>query len=272
MKRCIVLEKPVGQTPLEAITAWKAKNPAYADTPACYAGRLDPMASGKLLVLLGDECRRQKDYHGLDKEYAIEVVLDLATDTGDALGIPRAAGNDTEMDRKKLAGALKRLLGTHAVPYPAYSSKTVNGKPLFQYALEGSLNTIEIPVHDETIYAMRVSEVRTMAAPKLAERIDTLVAQAPRADEPAKALGADFRQDAIGSAWKELFASASLPDRSFTVVSLRVTCASGTYMRTLACRIAAGLGTSGFALSIHRTRIGRHLRLGPLGLWTKEYS
>ncbi|MBU2330236.1 hypothetical protein KKG57_02105, partial [Patescibacteria group bacterium] len=86
MKKYVVLEKPVGQTPLEALRLFQERSPIYKDVPLSYAGRLDPMASGKLLVLIGEECKKQKKYHGLDKEYVIEVLLDIGTDTGDVLG------------------------------------------------------------------------------------------------------------------------------------------------------------------------------------------
>ena len=262
MKKTIILNKAIGQTPLEALSAWKAAHPEYAQVPASYAGRLDPMASGKLLILLGDECKKQERYTGLDKEYEIEVLLDLGSDTGDVLGLPSYAGVDTNPDKKNLTSALTAVIGSHTVPYPAYSSKTVNGKPLFLYSLEGTIDTIEVPVHEETIYRIKMLERSEISKDTLHTRIDTVVASAPRSNEPSKVLGADFRQDAIRSAWTELF--TTIPARHFTVLRLRVICGSGTYMRTLAERIGKELGTSALALSIHRTKIGR---FGPLGFW-----
>jgi tRNA U55 pseudouridine synthase TruB len=40
-----------------------------------------PMASGKLLVLLGEECKHQENYHSLDKEYEFSVLLGIGSDT-----------------------------------------------------------------------------------------------------------------------------------------------------------------------------------------------
>ena len=67
MKKWVVIDKEVGETPLMSLQKWKRVNPAYANISASYAGRLDPMASGKLLVLLGEECKKQKAYTNLDK-------------------------------------------------------------------------------------------------------------------------------------------------------------------------------------------------------------
>ena len=270
--RYITLEKPVGETPLETLSVWKSAHPEYAGMPASYAGRLDPMASGKLLILLGDECKRRDAYTGLDKEYEIEVVLGAATDTGDALGraelkspLPINA-TQSHLSERAILKALRALSGTHHVPYPAFSSKTVNGKPLFQYALEGTLDSISIPEHDETVYRAQLLKTQQLDASALHARIRKLLAHAPHSDDPRKTLGADFRQDEIRARWEKL-----LTHGAFTVLTLRISCASGTYMRTFAARLGAALGTSGFALSIHRTRIGRYVPLGPLGFWRMQF-
>lgn len=227
------------------------------------------MASGRLLVLLGEECKKRDAYTGLDKEYVIEIALDLLTDTGDALGLPSYAGHMTDPHKAAVRNALTAVTGMHMVPYPAFSSKTVNGKPLFMYALEGTLGSISIPEHDETIYRIKLMKTRSVPVHELRERITETLKEVPRSDEPSKALGADFRQEVIRAGWRALF--DRMPERSFSVFTLRVTCASGTYMRTLASRIAKGFGTEAFALSIDRTKIGTYKKAGPFSLWTKKY-
>jgi len=259
----VIIHKSRGETPLAAVEAWKREHPELASLRTAYAGRLDPMAEGSLLVLLGDECKKQDTYTGLDKEYEIEVVLDLSTDTGDALGLSSYEGRVTHPTTLKQA--LRAVTGTRLVPYPAFSSKTVGGKQLFQYALEGTLDTIRIPEHEETVYRIGHLKTAELATGALRERIEDALRVVPRSDEPSKVLGADFRQDAVRAAWRSLF--EVLPERTFTVLTLRVASASGTYMRTLSGRIAQEFGTQGFALSICRTRIGAYRKLGPLGYW-----
>lgn len=270
MKRWITIEKKIGDTPLMALDAWRKEHPEYRDAPACYAGRLDPMASGKLLLLLGDECKKRDQYTGLDKQYEIEVLLDMESDTGDVLGLPAYTSVMSSPEHAALSTALTAVHGTHTVPYPAFSSKTVNGKPLFQYTLEGALDTITIPEHVETVYRTKVLSTSFVSKQDLHARIERLLLLAPTSDEPSKVLGADFRQEEIRAAWSNVFAAMS--ERTFTVIRIRVTCASGTYMRTLAKRIANELGTTGLALSIHRSRIGSYLSL-PLGkgVWTRRF-
>ncbi len=253
MRKKILLKKKVGETPLEAIETWKSRHPRYKDVPASYAGRLDPMASGKLLILLGDECKKQKDYTGLDKTYTVEILLDVASDTGDILGIVTPSDYISRVDKETIRDVLKAELGTHARPYPVYSSKTVAGKPLFLYALEGTLPTIEIPVHNETIYSIRYRGTYSLSRDRLQKRIASLLAKAPTSDMPSKTLGADFRIAEVKKSWGTVFEQ----ERRYRVLRLTVSCGSGTYMRSLACRIGQALGTQALALSIHRIRIGR---------------
>lgn len=264
MKSRVVIEKEIGETPLMALHKWKRANPAYANVPASYAGRLDPMASGKLLVLLGEECKKQKTYTGLDKEYEIEVLLDAGSDTGDALGLVEYAGRETVVEKGALRGALRAERGSHLRPYPQFSSKTVNGKPLFLHTLEGGIKLINIPEHEEMIYKISVRHIVHISSEMLAVRIAEFLAKVPKSDEPSKKLGADFRINDVRASWEKVFATAG--GRTFTILSLRVSCGSGTYMRSLAGRIGEALGTRALALSIKRTKMGKYW----MGWWVKS--
>jgi tRNA U55 pseudouridine synthase TruB len=85
MQKYTVIEKNLGETPLEAVERWRTDTSTPSTIPLAYAGRLDPMATGKLLVLMGEECKRQETYHNLDKEYEFEVLFGFNTDTFDVV-------------------------------------------------------------------------------------------------------------------------------------------------------------------------------------------
>lgn len=270
MRQFAVVDKKVGETPLAALQAWKKQNLKYADMLACYAGRLDPMASGKLLVLLGDECKRQRVYTKLDKEYEIEVLLFIGSDTGDVLGIPESAGKEIHPDKKILADALYKEQGAYIQTYPAFSSKTVHGKPLFLYALEGTISSVKMPKHIERMYRIRHQSSYMISGFELEAKVSRFLDQVPRTEEPSKQLGEDFRVDTVRAHWKSLFKTAQ--ERNFLVLRLKVTCASGAYMRSLAGRIGTSLGTRALALSIKRTKIGKYIPLfGSMGCWVRTY-
>ena len=266
MRRYVVLEKKRGETPLMALNAWRSRNPQYADVPATYAGRLDPMAEGKLLILLGEECKKQERYTNLDKEYVIDVLFDVGSDTGDALGLVELAKRETRVDFTHLKNAFRAEKGVHERPYPAFSSKVVHGKPLFLHALEGTIGMIPIPLHTERIYEIERLSSTLMSAKELKEYVHEFLSLVPRTNEPSKRLGEDFRIDAVRDHWEAVFRQAG--NRRFVTVRLRVVCGSGTYMRALAERLGKVFHTKALALSIRRTKIGK--RMGTW--WLKTYK
>ena len=210
------LYKPLGWTPLQVIDAYKDLHPEYQNIPMTYAGRLDPMAEGVLLVLVGDACKEKDDYLKLDKVYRAEIVFGLQTDTFDLLGIVAVR-----------AERLKRientdLSGVHRLPIPPYSSVPVNGKPLFQWAREGRLDEIKIPVRDMTVLSSdNVSQGEISSS-------DLLIAIRERIG----LVNGDFRQDEILSQWDTVLSSFDTFRLHTMTVDLHVI--SGTYIRALA--------------------------------------
>jgi len=265
MRRYAVIEKNIGETPLMAVEAFRRSNPTLSQFPMTYAGRLDPMASGKLVVLIGEECKRRAKYDHLDKTYVFEVLLGFHTDTGDVLGLSKPGAITTVSEHAAVAAARSQI-GAHTYPYPAFSSKTVKGKPLFKYALENELSSIEIPCKDIRVHSMRYLDRIVIPKDELIERILNKIDLLKIRDDVDE-LGAGFRKEEIIKQWW------SLQDRRKTPCSIlryETTVSAGTYVRTLAPLLAQSLGTQGLAYSIRRTKIGRYLPLvGGVGLWTR---
>ena len=78
----IISYKNIGETPLDIVNKYRKPNCKYS-----FAGRLDPMARGQMIVLEGLECKNQDKYCGLDKIYEFEILFGFSTDTYDILGI-----------------------------------------------------------------------------------------------------------------------------------------------------------------------------------------
>ena len=235
-----------------------------------YAGRLDPMAEGKLLVLLGDECKVQEKYHSLDKEYVFEVLFGVSSDTADVLGLLETCEVPT-LTTADIQKILPKFVGDIELPYPHFSSKTVQGKPLHVWKLEGRIGEIEIPTKRSTIYKLELQSLSSYSAQEVfvytSEKIETI----PKVTEVSKALGNDFRRVDVRNCWKD-FIEKNSPEQKYYVARFICIVSSGTYMRTLAELIAKELHTCGLAYSINRTKIGNYKKL-PFGfaLWTKEY-
>ena len=102
MKKAINLYKKVGESPLDAINRFKEKNAFYKKKKTSYAGRLDPLAEGVLLVLVGDETKKINQYLGFDKEYKAEILIGVSSDSHDILGIPyNSLINNSEIDKEE---------------------------------------------------------------------------------------------------------------------------------------------------------------------------
>lgn len=260
-----VIYKSIGETPLEAVERFRAERGIGKGVPMTYAGRLDPMAEGEMIVLVGDECRQKERYLGVDKEYEIEVLFGIETDTYDGLGLAKVSSREygailndldsrrkdgenlaeTEMERfqQKVEECLRRYTGKLTQEYPPYSSKAVGGKQLHQLAREGALPE-EMPTKQVEIYAIDSLGWQNIAPRDLLKRIKDAISR----------IKGDFRQGEVSGRWDEVLGRIEASGRVFPVLTLRVRCSSGTYMRSLAHRMGKDFGIGAFALSIKRIR------------------
>jgi len=268
MKKTLTLNKPLGKTPLEVLDAWKLKHPQYHKTKMAYAGRLDPMAEGKLLVLVGEECKRREKYLGLDKEYEFEILLGVSSDTHDILGITKLDDSVAVIDN--LETVLSKYRGVFNLRYPVFSSKTVDGKTLFLWALENRLSEIQIPTKKVEVYELEQISGEIISKDIVLQTVRERISLVTQVTEDSKQLGRDFRRNEVLERWKENMDVTE--QNEFFVLKLRCVCSSGTYMRTLASEIGKELGGAGLAWSIRRTKIGCYKGLlRSFGLWTKKY-
>ncbi|SRR5258708_2584240 len=246
MKHVINIYKQIGQTPLQAVEEFRKQNPEYQKSKLGYAGRLDPMADGVLIILVGEENKRRKQYEALPKTYEFAVLFGLETDTYDVLGklqttnLP-ATPTDLETTIKDL---LPTFIGKHTQKYPPYSSKPVNGKPLYYWARENKLSNIVIPTKEIEIYSLTYLNKNQIDAKTLQKTIHERIA----------IVTGNFRQKEILAIWDEFLKKN--PNQVFTTVKLRIQCSSGTYVRSFAYTLGKKLGTGAIAFVITRIAIG----------------
>ena len=100
MKNRYVIWKKWGETPLEALERLRVHLGIAKDIPMTYAGRLDPAVEGLLVILVGDECKKKDNYTKLRKTYSAEILIGVATDSYDLLGIPSLTRRGDELARR----------------------------------------------------------------------------------------------------------------------------------------------------------------------------
>jgi tRNA pseudouridine55 synthase len=243
-EKVINFYKYKGETPLEALERLRKTMPEYADETLSYAGRLDPAAEGVVVVLVGEENKNREEHLGLDKEYKIQILFGVSTDTYDLLGkVTEFKEKVPEIIESELRQVLEEFKGRSMQKYPAYSSKVVNGIPLFEHARKDTLGGIIMPKREIYIYAIDVTEIRKISTKELLNEVKNIT----------ELVKGDFRQQEILELWHQ---TLSGKNTEFQIATIDVSCSSGTYMRSLANDLGLKLSIPALAASIIRIRVG----------------
>lgn len=247
MESILPIYKPVGETPLDTLNRLRIEQPLYKDATLGYAGRLDPMASGVLLVLVNEANTHRKELERLDKEYQFSWIPGITTDTYDLMGlVTRIKPPQTTPEPEQMRKLLMRYIGSFTQPYPPYSSARVNGKPLFYWARAGKLDSIPRPSKTVTITSLTLDRSSERSGQELLAQLTTQIEQ----------VRGDFRQKQIIQHWQEVLK----PYLSYRWQEFHGTCvcSSGTYIRSLVSRIGTDLGTGAVTTAITRIRAGSY--------------
>ncbi|MCX6560079.1 MAG: tRNA pseudouridine(55) synthase TruB [Candidatus Aminicenantes bacterium] len=149
MDGLLLVDKPPGPTSHDVVARLRR---ALGRPKTGHFGTLDPMATGLLIVAVGQATRLNQYYAGREKSYRAVARLGTATDTYDAEGAPRpgpAAGPIP--DRDAVDRALLPLRGEIEQVPPPYSAKKIAGTPLYRLARAGqpvSPRPARVIIHD----------------------------------------------------------------------------------------------------------------------------
>lgn len=242
----LVVEKKPGETMGQLITRVRSSLEIPLDIKMTFAGRLDPLAGGLILLLRGEKRYEKDAFLALTKTYSFDIIFDVKTDTLDVLGkITDIQKKNNTHQLKKTEGLLRKILpgfeGKHTQSYPRYSSKTVKGIPLFEYARKNI--PVNIPTKNIEISSILLKGVSEIDR-------DTFMLSTKK---EILSVSGDFRQGEIRALWNKN--EKNLPEK-VQVAHVVVECSSGTYVRVLAEKIASKIGRIGIASNITRTRVG----------------
>ena len=119
-----------------------------------HAGTLDPIATGLLVIGVGN-ATKILDLLTLDqKEYIATVSIGIQTDTYDITGNILKKQENYQLDKKALENTLNSFLGSYEQEVPKYSAVKINGKKLYEYARKQE--EIELPKRLVTIYQIEL--------------------------------------------------------------------------------------------------------------------
>lgn len=134
MDLIINLHKPSGITSQQAVTRVKK---ILKVRKAGHTGTLDPLATGVMLVCLGEATKVSRFFLDMDKRYRARVKLGERSDTGDAEGRIIETADFSSVTETGLMDAVMSFKGAMEQTPPMYSAVKVDGKPLYQLARQG---------------------------------------------------------------------------------------------------------------------------------------
>lgn len=108
-----------------------------------HTGTLDPMASGVLVLCLGQATRLVEYYQGHNKHYYAEITLGAATDTYDRMGVVYAESIVPSLTVAEIEAALGAFRGEIMQLPPVYSALKQGGESLHHKARRGEIVTVE---------------------------------------------------------------------------------------------------------------------------------
>ena len=246
MEKILKVWKQAGETPLEVIEKIRNEREGYDDLKMTYAGRLDPLAEGELIILVEDLVHEKERYMHLDKEYEVDVLLGISTDTYDTLGLVTDEGVIERNWQEKVQKFIDNKIGEFSQKYPPFSSKTINGIPMFQLTKEGK--EFEIPEHIVRLDHAEIIEQRVIRKDQLKEEIES----------KNILVRGDFRQEEIQDRWNDYFEQTEFTE--YPLITIRLKVGSGFYVRQFVEDLGKFLKSNALAFHIKRTQIFDNLK------------
>ena len=150
-RNILLIDKQKGITSFDVIRALRKK---LGMIKMGHAGTLDPLATGLMLVGVGEGTKELGGLLGLPKTYEAEVLLGVKTETGDLEGAVMEETAVSEINEGEVKKVLAGMVGTLLLPVPKYSAVKRGGEPLYKKARRGE--HVEVPIKEMVVYSLKL--------------------------------------------------------------------------------------------------------------------
>lgn len=151
MNGIIIVNKPQGYTSRDVVNKLTK---IFKSKKIGHTGTLDPIATGVLVVCIG-QCTKLCDLlTSTYKEYIATIKLGFKTDTLDITGTTIETKNIPQLNKETIIAVLNSFLGSSIQTTPIYSAVKVNGKKLYEYARQGQ--NVELPKREINIKEIKL--------------------------------------------------------------------------------------------------------------------
>ena len=238
----VVVDKPFRWTSADVIRKVKfaaIRHFGKRNLKVGHAGTLDPLATGVLLVCIGNACKRAQEFQDHDKEYLAGICFGATTPSYDREKEVDRLYSTEGISRESVAAMLPSFLGEQDQVAPLFSAKMVDGVRSYELARkmyrEGAaldeaaaelLNIGHISINEIELVSWGVTE---------------------EADGVSGGSVADGASSRINV--------AAIPEE-LPYAIIRIACSKGTYIRSIARDAGERMGSGAFLISLCRSRSG----------------
>ena len=159
----LLIDKPAGWTSFDVVAKIrsgirteyrdKGEKPTKKQLRVGHAGTLDPFATGLLIVLKGDACKKAGEFLKLDKVYEATIRLGQTSTTGDPEGeLTKVSDRRPTIDEVK--ATLEKFVGEITQRPPIYSAIKIDGQRAYKLARKGE--EVVIPTRQVTVFSLEL--------------------------------------------------------------------------------------------------------------------
>ncbi len=135
----LLIDKPEGLTSHDVVDHVRRK---LSRKDVGHAGTLDPLATGLLVLLIGNATKLSDFILNGDKAYETTLQLGIETDTDDKTGnIIKTFSQTLDFSKADYEKIISELSGSIELPVPIYSAIKIKGQKLYHKAREGQVFT-----------------------------------------------------------------------------------------------------------------------------------
>lgn len=159
----LLVDKPAGMTSFGVVARVRRQLSQLAGkkVKVGHTGTLDPFATGLMIIVVGDYCKRAGEFSKMDKSYEATVRLGATSSTGDPEG-EMTPVSTVKPTPEQIEAALVPLRGEISQTPPVFSAIKIDGQRAYKLAREGK--TVEMPGRTVTVYSL---ELQSYAYPDL---------------------------------------------------------------------------------------------------------
>jgi tRNA pseudouridine55 synthase len=151
----LVIDKPSGPTSHDVVQLVRR---AFRTRAVGHAGTLDPMATGVLVIGVGEATKLLHYLSGVDKVYLATITLGTLTDSLDAQGrVLDSAPLPADLSLAHVSRVAERFLGDQLQRVPDISAIKQGGEPLYKRARRGEV--VDAPERKVYVHALDILRV-----------------------------------------------------------------------------------------------------------------